>query len=141
MTDFDRGVVESLGSELVDIKVDGDVRQAYVLPCPGLIEYPDSDNLPEELRPMPTFPTGTVPVFFVHPEEVFQPWIVPCIVVRRGDITPNFTRAPWYGYQSTGVTGAPQVAVEINGVWVSGPSQKVYKWNPTPFDFGYEKLV
>ena len=138
VTDFDRGVVTSIGSVLADIEVDSDVRQHYVLPCPGLAEYPDTDNLPEELRPVPTFPTGTVPVFFVHPEEVFQPWVVPCVVIRRSDLTPNFDRAPWYGYQDQPAMGAPTTAVKINGEWVVGPTKRVLKQNPSPFDIGYE---
>ncbi len=136
--DFDRGVVITLGSELVDLEIDGDIRQAYAIDCPGLLEYPDGDNLPEELRPLPAFPDGMVPVFFVFPEEVFQPYILPCIVVRRGDMTPNFDRAPWFGYQNKPAADAVTKAVKINGAWVTGPSKTVTREHAVPFDIGYE---
>lgn len=141
VTDFDRGVVTTIGSVLVDIEIDSDIRQHYVLPCPGLSEYPDAQNLPEELRPLPTFPAGTVPVFFIYPEEVFQPWIIPCVVIRRSDITPNFDRAPWFGYQTKPSSSAKQIAVKINGEWVTGPDKMVVKWNPIPHDIAYEVQV
>ncbi len=136
--DFDRGVVLTLGSVLVDLDIDGDTRQAYAIECPGLLEYPDSDNLPEQLRPLPTFPTGMVPVFFVFPEEVFQPYIVPCIVVRRGDMTPNFDRASWWGNQTKPTSTSTSKAVKINGEWVVGPSELITKRHAVPFDIGYE---
>ena len=138
---FDRGVVTTIGSVLRDIEVDGDIRQHYVLPCDGLAEYPDSTNLPEELRPLPTFPTGTVPVFFVNPEEVFQPWVLPCVVVRRGSISPNFSRAPWFSFQNVPASDASTVAVNIGGQWITGPNKRVMRWGAIPHDIGYEVQV
>lgn len=142
LQDFDRGVVTSAGGQLVDVEVDGDVRKMYALECPGLREYPDRANMPEELRQIPFLPDGFVPVFFAHPEEVFQHYILPCVVVRRSSITPNFERAPWWGFQRAPSPDANQVHVKIGfNEFVSGYDKYCVKWNPIPFDIGYEVHV
>lgn len=146
LTDFDRGVVVSLGSELVDITVvegtEEQVRQHYAISCPGLAEYPDEDNLPQELRAIPHFPDQYVPVFFMYPSDVFQPYILPCIVVRRGDLTPNFERAPWWGYQRKPTSDATQIQVPLpNGDKLTGYNKYVEKWNAIPWDISYEVQV
>lgn len=144
LTDFDRGVVVTLGGELVDVEVDGDIRQMYALQCPGLRELPDQANMPEDLRQIPYLPDGYVPIFFAHPEAVFQNYILPCVVVRRTNLSPNFERAPWFGYQRVPALDANPVAVRIGPGgqdFVHGFDKYVSRWNPVPFDIGYEVQV
>lgn len=142
LTDFDRGVVTSLGSELVDIEVDGETRKHYAVKCPGLNEYPDISNMPQELRPIPHFPDEYVPVFFMHPSDAFSPYILPCITVRRGDLTPAFDRAPWWGNQRKPASDAKKIKVKVgHEKFLEGYDKYVEKWNPLPWDIGYEVQV
>jgi len=142
LTDFDRGVVTSLGSELVNVTVDGDTRQHYAIDCPGLAEYPDDDNMPQELRAIPHFPDEHVPVFFMFPSDVFQPYILPCITVRRGDLTPAFDRAPYWGHQRKVASDANPVRIKVgHDKFLEGYDKYVEKWNPIPWDIAYEVQV
>lgn len=142
LQDFDRGVVVTAGGQLVDVEVDGDVRQMYALECPGLREYPDQDNMPEQLRQIPFLPDGFVPVFFAHPEDSFQSYILPCLVVRRSSLIPNFERAPWWGFQRKPSCDANPVTVQIgHNEFVEGFDAYKVKWNPIPFDITYEVQV
>jgi hypothetical protein len=136
--DFDRGVVETLGGELVDLEIDGQTRQAYAVKVPNLYEYPDSEGFTEDLRPLPAYPTGYVPIFFMHPEEVFQPFILPCIVVRRSDFTPNFSRAPYWNYCRVPAPDANPIYVEIGGKIVQGWDKYITREGDRPYDIGYE---
>ena len=139
LKDFDRGVITSVGGVLVDITVDDDVRQHYALNCPGLREYPDESNMPQEIRPLPFFPDNHVPVFFMHPEDVFQAYILPCIIVRRGDLTPAFDRQPWWGFQRKPTSTARPVRVKVGAnTFINGFDSYAEKRNPWPWDIGYE---
>ena len=142
LSDFDRGVVTSLGSELVDITVDGGVRKHYAVRCAGLHEYPDASNMPQELRPIPHFPDNYVPVFFMHPSEAFSPYILPCVTVRRGELTPAFERSPWWGNQRKASSTAKPVRIKVGyNKFLEGFDKYVEKWNATPWDIGYEVQV
>lgn len=142
LNDFDRGVVTSLGGELVNITVDEEVRQHYALLCPGLIEYPDEDNMPQDLRPFPEFPDNYVPVFFLHPDDVFQPYILPCITVRRSDLTPAFDRQPWWGFQRKPTAAAKPVRVKVGyNRFIEGHSSYAEKRWPWPWDINYEVQI
>ena len=128
-TDFDRAVVKALCAELIDIDVGEGVRQHYAVDVPGVFETP------------PEF-SGKVPVMFMWPEDVFQPYILPSFVVRRNDIVPNFERQPPFGHQRFPVCGANKVFVDLgNGNVVQGWDEyKTRAW-PTPFDIGFDILV
>ena len=142
LSDFDRGVVKSLGSELVDIGVDGGTRKHYAVKCPGLHEYPNIDNMPQELRPVPHFPADYVPVFFMTPSDVFSSYVLPCITVKRGDLTPAFDRAPWWGNQRKPASTAKAVSVKVGyNKFLNGFDKYVEKWNAIPWDINYEVQV
>ena len=136
--DYDRAVVLAIGGELVDLEIDGQVRQAYAKKVANLYEYPDEEGYTEELRPLPAYPTGYVPIFFMFPEEVFQPFVLPCIVVRRSDFTPNFSRAPYFGYCRVPAPDAKPLYVEIGGKIVQGWDKYITRENDRPYDIGYE---
>jgi len=136
--DIDRGVMETFGGVLVDMEIDGDVRQAYAVKVDGLIEYPDEEGFTEELRPLPAYPAGMVPVFFMNPEEVFQPFILPCVVIRRSDFTPNYSRAPWYGPTTVPACDAKLVSIKYGNQILTGYDKHVTKDPPVPFDMAYE---
>lgn len=125
LKDFDRGMILSLGSQLIDIQIDGDTRQAYVLKVDGL-----ATNL-EYYAPY-------VPVFFTTPEDVFQPYRLPCVVIRRNDLTPAFDRSPYYGYQRTPAPTAQKVMIPLNDGMLTGYNKYVSAELPTPFDIAYD---
>jgi hypothetical protein len=128
VTDFDRGVIESLGARLIDITVDGSVRKAYAMSVDGL-----TTNV-EDFAP-------DVPVYFAIPEDVFQPFRLPCIVVRRNDLRPAFDRAPFYGYQRAGAPGSQVVRVPAGDNVLQGYSSYIQRVLPTPFDISYDVQV
>ena len=98
LKDFDLGVIETIGAELIDITVDGGTRKAYAKTVPGV-----TTNVPGF--------GGKVPVFFGYPEDVYQPFKLPCYVVSRTGLEPNFSRAPWYGYRRAPLDNASKMAV------------------------------
>lgn len=128
LRDFDRGVIESLGSELISFQVDGAMRQAYALDVPGL-------------RPNIEYYGPYVPVFFATPEDVFQPYRIPCVVVRRNDLRAAFERSPFYGYQRTAAPDARVVRVPAGDKVLTGSSKYVTAALPVPFDIGYDLQV
>lgn len=125
LKDFDRGIILSLDSQLIDIQIDGDTRQAYVLKVDGL-----ATNL-EYYAPY-------VPVFFTTPEDVFQPYRLPCIVIRRNDLTPAFDRSPYYGLQRTSAPTAKKVLIPTTNGVRTGYNKYVSAELPTPFDIAYD---
>jgi len=125
LKDFDRGMILSLGSQLIDLQIDGDTRQAYVLKVNGL-----ETNL--------EFYAPYVPVFFTTPEDVFQPYRLPCVVIRRNDLTPAFDRSPYYGYQRTSAPTAQKVMIPTNSGMLTGYNKYVRAELPTPFDIAYD---
>ena len=128
LTDFDRGVVTSLDASLINIEVDGETRAAYAVEVPGVFETPPGFG-------------GKIPVFFMHPEEVFQPFLIPSFVIRRNDLTPAFERQPVVGYQRVPACDATRCYVQAGNKVLQGWSKyNVQNW-PIPFDVGYEVLL
>ena len=128
LTDFDRGVVTSLGASLINIEVDRQTRAAYAIDVPGVLETPPEFN-------------GKIPVFFNHPEEVFQPFRIPSFVIRRNDLTPAFDRQPVFGYQRVPACDATKCYVKAGNKVIEGWSKYETRWLPLPFDVGYEVVL
>jgi len=128
LKDFDRGMILTLGSQLIDIQIDSDTRKAYALSVPSL-----TTDVP--------YYAPYVPVFFTIPEDVFQQFRLPCVVVRRNDLTPAFERSPYYGYQRTVAPDAKKVMIQSGGKVLTGYNKYVSAPLPTPFDISYDIQV
>lgn len=80
VTDYDRGVVETLGAEVtstIDPSTGEEIAIYAIKNMPGVASPPDFDG---------------VPVYFSLPDEVIQSEILPSIVVRRDDIVAAMSR-------------------------------------------------
>lgn len=125
LRDFDQGMIESLGAKLISFTIDGATRQAYALSIDGL-------------RPNLEYYGQHVPVFFSTPEDVFQPFRYPCVVVRRNDLRAAFERSPFYGSQRVPAPDAKPVAIAAGNGVLRGYSKYVTAVLPVPFDIGYD---
>jgi hypothetical protein len=80
LRNFDEGIVETLGA-----KIDAE-RRNYFIPTARVAP----------VQPPPGLPG--IPITFSHPEDVFERYRLPVIVVRRDDIAPALSR--WHpGHQ------------------------------------------
>jgi len=78
---FDMGLIkDTLGATLFDVVRDGETTKQFILDLPELDGY-GSDEY-----------SGKIPVIFWPPEGVFDPYIVPAVVVRPGDPIPALQR-------------------------------------------------
>lgn len=121
-------MIESLGAELISFEIDGATRQAYAITVDGL-----TTTVP--------YYAPKVPIFFSTPEDVFQPYKLPCVVIRRNDLVPAYDRAPYYGYQRVPAPDAKLVKVNIGGKIVEGYNKYVTRVLPTPFNISYDVQV
>lgn len=125
ITDFDRGVITTLGGCVNTI---GDM---YVIDVPGVSPPPPTGETEFE----------GVPVYFAFPDEVIDPKILPSFVVRRDDITPAMSR--WHpGAQQYNVPTANANPVDINNprtgdLIASGFDKYEDKSQAVPFDLMY----
>jgi hypothetical protein len=126
---FDLGVFETLGAELYSYTIDGESRQAYARTFPGV-----STNIPGL--------DGRVPFFFAMPEDVYQAFVLPCVIIRRTSLAPAFDRAPWYGYErAPDVTASAITVTKPDGSVVTGYDRYAEKTVSTPFNIGYDVQI
>lgn len=121
VTDFDRGVIETLGAI---VNTAGDI---YVIEnIPGVCPPPDYQG---------------VPVYFAFPDETIDLKILPSFIVRRDDTTPAMSR--WHlGNQQYQVPSCGAGAVTITNprtgdLIASGFSSYEEKAQAVPFDILY----
>lgn len=122
LSDFDEGLVRTMGGELIEITLDGEKTQAYVIMIDG-VTGPDAYG-------------GAVPVIWQNPEDVYQAGALPHVNVSRTAITPAMQR--WFpgGYEyRTPAAGAQPVRA---GNGVVGPSMLEFKQWAYPYDISYE---
>jgi hypothetical protein len=125
LSDFDRGVITSLGA------VVNSVGDMYVINIPGVSTPPPSGEIVFE----------GVPVYFAFPDETIDPKILPSFVVRRDDITPAMSR--WHpGNQQYRIPapGSHSVTIKnpITGNTISqGADSYESKAQAVPFDILY----
>ena len=121
--DWDKGCYLTIEAEVVEYDVDGDTRGQYCVTVPGL------DSGIEKFD-------GKVPVFFDAPEDVYQNFILPCIVFKQNSLSPAFERQPWYSWVESGpAKGANKIVLEDGTV---GYDRYENQWRPTPFDISYD---
>ena len=124
--DWDAGAMKTIGAEIEHYNVDGETRAIYACEVPYLESgFADIDN--------------KVPCQFQDPEDVYQPYHLPCFQFRQNDMSPAFDRQPWY----TWVARAPSKdATKITlADGTVGYSKYDRQWRGTPFDITYECLV
>jgi len=125
LSDFDRGVITSLGGAINTI---GDM---YVVNIPGVSPPPPSGEVEFE----------GVPVYFAFPDETIDPKILPSFVVRRDSIDPAMSR--WHpGNQQYNVPAPDSRAVDFKNprsgvVMKSGFDSYEDKAQAVPFDLLY----
>lgn len=126
LRDWDEGCMKTLGAEIAHYDVDGDTRAIYVCDVPGLESgFPEIDN--------------KVPCQFQDPEDVYQPYKLPCFQFRQNDLTPAFDRHPWYTWVARGPTkDAQKITLEDGTV---GYSKYDNQWRATQFDITYDCMV
>lgn len=120
--DFDVGLAETFGSELVSVELDGEVAEVYALRVLGVTG-------PDEYH-------GLIPVYMGEPEDTYSESRLPQIVISRGSIQPAMAR--WFG-------GGHEYAVPAHGSsevtssgGVRGPSRVEIKAWTRPFDLSYD---
>jgi hypothetical protein len=126
--DFDRGVVETLGAQIV-----GD---DYFLMLDNVVKgYFAADYRIPELRntEMPG-----VMVIFASPDDRVQAFSLPCIVIRRDSIDPAEDRWPSKNlkYQAP-APGATQVTVNYHGTEITGWTSYEEQEGAWPYDLTY----
>lgn len=128
LTDFDRGVITTLGAEIIEVTTaSGGETSIYAIKnMQGISAPPDVDG---------------VPVYFAFGDETIDDKILPSIVVRRDDISPAMSR--WHlGNEAYRVValGANPVTVlhPITGeVWKEGFDEVEYQDQAIPVDITY----
>lgn len=126
---YDKGAFETLGAELQNYTVDGENRTVYSRDIPGV-----ATNIPGL--------NGRVPFFFAMPEDVYQSFVLPCVLIRRTSLASAFERAPWYGYDRVpDVNANPIQITRPDGVVVGGFDAYAEKTVSTPINIGYDVQV
>lgn len=125
VTDFDRGVITTLGGVVNTI---GDM---YVVTVPGVSPPPPTGEVEFE----------GIPVYFAFPDETIDPKILPSFVVRRDEISPAMSR--WHpGNQQYYVPSVNSNAVTVTNprtgdVMAEGFDAYEDKSQAVPFDILY----
>jgi len=124
--DWDEGCMKTLGAEIAHYDVDGETRAIYACEVPNLKSGFSSID-------------DKVPCQFQDPEDVYQPFTLPCFQFRHNDMTPAFDRHPWYSW----VARAPSKdAVKITlPDGTVGYDKYDNQWRATQFDMTYECMV
>ncbi len=125
LRNFDQGVVETLGAEVFDSGT-------------GLSNYFIATSRIAPVEPAPGLPG--IPITFSHPEDIWERYRQPVIVIRRDDIAPAMTRwHPGMVTYRTPALGAKPVSVRLGpttGV-VAGYDKYEQKEQAVPFDITY----
>ncbi len=124
--DWDKGCYLTLDAEVVQYEEDGRVRGQYVVDVPGVnsgIEKYDNK----------------VPVFFAAPEDAYQSFVLPCVIIKQNDLSPAFDRHPWYGWVGRApAKGAEKITLEDGR---TGYSRYVNQWRATQYDISYDVTI
>lgn len=122
LEDFDVGMAESIGAELVDIVLDDETASVYALAVSGV-------SGPEEYK-------GKIPVLMADPEDVYAETFLPRIVISRGSITPDMARWQPGGYEYR--VAAPGANMVTDAFGRVGPDAVETKSWARPFNIPYE---
>jgi len=129
LRDFDNGVVFSLGGQLFTRTIDGVSRSDFVV---ELNDLQTRAIIPSHLDEF----GDLFPVYFkTKGMTAFNRYVLPCFVVKRNDLSPNFSRRSFFNIVEK-IPGPDSTPVVIDGV--SGYDKLVTKWQATPFDISYD---
>lgn len=120
--DFDIGLAETIGCELVPIELDGEEAEVYALRVPG-VTGPDEYS-------------GLIPVYMGEPEDTFSESLLPQIVISRGSIQPAMSR--WFGGGHEYMVPAHGSKEVTSSGGLKGPSRVEIKAWTRPFDISYD---
>jgi hypothetical protein len=100
--DFDRGVIETMGGTIVNddyfILVEG------VVPPPYPLDYRDQALCGKQMP--------GIPIIWASPDDRFESWVLPCLVVRRESIDPASERWPSF-YQKYRAPATDATALQV----------------------------
>ena len=126
---YDQGLIETLGAELIEVVKDGERSRAYAI----------------DLRGMrcigPDIYGGKIPVMFGPPDPVMEPYLLPVVIVRRGDPVPDWVRwEPGGTAYKLPADGAKETSVSIgtNGDTASGYDKYETRKKEVPFNIPYD---
>jgi hypothetical protein len=123
---WDTGVPLTLEAEVVTYPVDGEERGIYAVRVPGV-----NSNLAHL--------DNRVPILFYTPEDAYQDFLLPCITVKRNDMTPAFDRHPWYTWVARGPAKGAREIVLPSGQ--KGYDRYENQWRATQFDITYDVQI
>lgn len=124
--DFDRGVVTTLGGEVVLFQVDGETRGIYAVAVDGV-------------KSKISYVNDKVPIFFMFPEDVYQEFKKPSFVVRKGEMTPAFDRQEYFSWVARGPAAGAKLVTLPSGD--KGYDKVVSQWRGNPFDITYDVQI
>lgn len=128
LRNFDEGVVETMGATV------DEERQNYFIMADKLAPMAPPPGLPG------------IPVTFSHPEDIFERYRLPVIVVRRDDIAPALQRwHPGAEQWHAPAEGARPVSVEVGDpkfpTTLSGFDRYETQQQAAPFDITYSITI
>ena len=123
--DFDEGFVRSFGAQLIEIEIDNEKCQEYVL-------VEDSIQGPNDYR-------GAIPIIFGNPDDAYQAGLLPQIHVSRSGINSAGQRRESGGFEYRVQAAAAQTVRAWNGM--TGPNLVEIKSRPEPHDITYDVTI
>lgn len=126
LRDWDTGCMKTLGADIEYYDVDGETRAIYACAVPSLESgFAEINN--------------KVPCQFQDPEDVFQPYRLPCFQFRQNDMTPAFDRHSWYGWVARAPSkDATKIVLKDGTV---GYDKYDNQWRATQFDITYDCMI
>jgi hypothetical protein len=133
LRDFDQGVIETLGARVVEDNKN--MTGYYLFDVNGLDNRTGGVDAPDGF--------AGIPVVFSYPEDTFQKYKLPMLMVRRDSMDPAMNR--WHPfsqqYSSFSTRGRP-AAVNLSqpGVtpkWIYGYDKSENMQQAVPFDLSY----
>jgi hypothetical protein len=130
LRNYDQGLIEALGAELIDIEKDGEMSRAYALDLRGMrCVGPDSYG-------------GFIPIIFGTPDPTMEPYALPAIIIKRGDPVPDWVRwEPGGTAYKLPADGARDVSVTLDAdglVVVDGYDKYETRKKEVPFNIPYD---
>jgi hypothetical protein len=127
---FDRGLITTLGGEIIDVLLNGQTHQRYAVAVPGVAG-------PKEYG-------GKIPVFFIAGQSALTPQFYPSLLIRRNSQTADFSMGgAYYPIESIKpAPGATMVTVDVPGGGTrTGPRYVEIKQRATPERIEYTAVI